>query len=87
MRISLPSARLIEVYSIIDIHVLYYRVFILPYTQRPTPINIANTIKPAKRGATIFMKKIIISIIITSAIIPMIIVLRVDEVPIVRYLT
>ena len=63
MRISLPSARLIEVYSI------------------------TNTIKPAKRGATIFMKKIIISIIITSAIIPMIIVLRVDEVPIVRYLT
>lgn len=87
MRISLPASRLIEVYSIIDMHVLYYRVFILPYTQRPTPINIANTIKPAERGATIFMKKIIMPIIIASAIIPMIIVLMVDEVPIVSFLT
>ena len=68
-------------------HVLYYRVFILPYTQRPTPINIDNTIKPAERGATIFMKKIIMPIIIASAIIPMIIVLMVDEVPIVSFLT
>jgi len=38
-------------------------------------------ISPTKRGAIIFMRKIVIPIIKTSAIIPMIIIPIVEEVP------
>ena len=56
-----------------DIRAQDYRVFILPYIQKPTPTMIAKTMRPIIIGANNLIRKIMIAIITINAIIPTII--------------